>query len=144
MAASPLRLPPTDMHTGNLAASFSLPVILTRLRSGQMQEGGESRGCQGTCHIQTCHYRAAPVPTDPQDLLAGSRLRNRSKYLSKLSHRKGTTPTTRALSEARNKWEAFALIKSYYLWRRELGVRQHFPVATENLPEWVLRWSRKR
>lgn len=82
MAASTLRLPPTDTHTGNLAASFSLPVILTRLRSRQMQEGGGKQRLPEHLPHSDLPLQGPPVPGIPRDLLAGSRPRNRSKYLS--------------------------------------------------------------
>lgn len=62
VAASPLRLPPTDTHTGKLAAPLSLPVVLTRLKSRQMKAERELSGCQSTCHIQSCHYRPSQHP----------------------------------------------------------------------------------
>ena len=90
MAASPLRLPPTDTSAGNLAAPFSLPVILTKLRRRQMQEWwGEARAARAVATFRHASTGPQPVPSAPQELFLGSRLRNGSEHLSKVSQRTG-------------------------------------------------------
>lgn len=53
MAASPLCLSPADTCAGSLAAPFSLPVILTRLRRRQMQEWwGEAKAARALATLR--------------------------------------------------------------------------------------------
>lgn len=68
-----------------------------------MQEGGgKQRRLEHLPHSDL-PLQGPPVPGVPRDLLAGSRPRNRAKYPSKMSQRKGRPPKPRALFEARNK-----------------------------------------
>lgn len=70
-AASPLRLPPTDMHTGNLAAAFPLPVILPKQGVGRCRSEGEAQAARALATVRLALAAPTPVPSISLGLLRG-------------------------------------------------------------------------